>query len=184
MSLANVYSLYRTMEDENVILSFKGIVTAELLTSVLHIMEAKMDSMHETPRIRKKVFNVLVECLQNLYHHVDESPSPATKELLERKSALVLIVKEHDHFIVKTGNYIDVDKAQDLKDRLMIINSMDKEGLKEYYQASLNNSMVSEKGTAGLGMIDIARKSGNKLDFEFLKINNETSFFCLNVKID
>ena len=52
MSLANVYSLYRTMEDENVILSFKGIVTAELLTSVLHIMEAKMDSMHETPRIR------------------------------------------------------------------------------------------------------------------------------------
>ena len=65
-----------------------------------------------------------------------------------------------------------------------IINSMDKDGLKEYYQSSLNNSMVSDKGTAGLGMIDIARKSGNKLDFEFLKINNETSFFCLNVKID
>lgn len=184
MSLANVYSLYRTMEDENVILSFKGIVTAELLTSVLHIMEAKMDSMHETPRIRKKVFNVLVECLQNLYHHVENSPTPVSRELLERKSALVLIVKEDDHFIVKTGNYIDVDKAEELKDRLEVINSMDKDGLKEYYQNSLNNSMVSDKGTAGLGMIDIARKSGNKLDFEFLKINNETSFFCLNVKID
>jgi hypothetical protein len=61
---------------------------------------------------------------------------------------------------------------------------MDKEELREYYQLSLNNAMVSNKGTAGLGMIDIARKSGNKLDFEFLKINEETSFFCLNVKID
>lgn len=184
MSLANVYSLYRTMEDENVILSFKGIVTAELLTSVLHIMETKMDSMQETPRIRKKVFNVLVECLQNLYHHVEESAEPTSKETLERKSALVLIVKEQDHFIVKTGNYIDVDKALELKDRLDMINSLDKDGLKEYYQKSLNNSMVSEKGTAGLGMIDIARKSGNKLGFEFLKITNDTSFFCLNVKID
>jgi hypothetical protein len=172
------------MEDENVILSFKGIVTAELLTSVLHIMEAKMDSLHESPRIRKKVFNVLVECLQNLYHHVDESATPATKEFLERKSALVLIVKEKDHFTVKTGNYIETDKVVELQARLNTINSMDKDGLREYYQNSLNSSVVSEKGTAGLGMIDIARKSGNKLDFEFLKMNEETSFFCLNVKID
>jgi hypothetical protein len=61
---------------------------------------------------------------------------------------------------------------------------MDKEGLREYYQTSLESSMISTKGTAGLGMIDIARKSGNKLDFEFLTINEETSFFCLNVTID
>ena len=64
MSLANVYSRYRTMEDENVILSFKGIVTAELLTSVLHTMETKMDAMNVTPRIRKKVFNIL-----SIYFH-------------------------------------------------------------------------------------------------------------------
>lgn len=184
MSLANVYQLYRTMEEENVILSFKGIVTAELLTSVLHIMEAKMESMHESPKIKKKVFNVLVECLQNLYHHVDEGPMPATKEFLERRSALVLIVKDKGHFMIRTGNYIDQEKVEELKKRLDIINSMDREGLREYYQNSLNSSMVSSKGTAGLGMIDIARKSGNKLDFEFLNINEETSFFCLNVKIE
>ena len=172
------------MEEENVILSFKGIVTSELLTSVLHITEAKMDSLHEAPRTRKKVFNVLVECLQNLYHHVDETPVLFSKEVVEKKSALVLIVKEHDHFIIRTGNYLDNEKVIDLKEKLKIINSMNKDELREYYQLNLNNSMVSNKGTAGLGMIDIARKSGNKLDFEFLKINEETSFFCLNVKID
>ena len=61
---------------------------------------------------------------------------------------------------------------------------MDKEELREYYQLSLNNSMVSNKGTAGLGMIDIARKSGNKLEYEFLEIDKDFSFFSLNVKID
>ncbi|MFN5149152.1 MAG: SiaB family protein kinase [Flavobacteriia bacterium] len=184
MSLNNVYNLYRTMEEENVILSFKGIVTAELLTSLLNIMEVKMESMHEEPRVRKKVFNVLVECLQNLYHHVDEGPVPITREHLERKSAMVLIGKERNQFIIRTGNYIDRYKVEGLKERLNKINSMDKEDLKTYYQESLSSSVVSSKGTAGLGMIDIARKSGNKLEYDFLKINEETSFFCLNVKID
>lgn len=184
MSLTNMYSLYRTMEEENVILSFKGIVTAELLTSVLDIMESKMESMNEPPRIRKKVFNVLVECLQNLYHHLNEISENSTDETIDQKSALLLIVRGKDNFLIRTGNYIKNEKVEELKQRLDNINSMDKDELKLYYQDSLNSSMVSAKGTAGLGMIDIARKSGNKLDFAFLKINDETSFFCLNVKID
>lgn len=162
------------------ILSFKGVVTAELLTSVLHIMESKMESLQEPPKTRKKVFNVLVECLQNLYHHVDENEPKD----IERRSALVMISKHDGKFLIRTGNYIDNDKAEDLKEKLERINSMDKEDLRQYYQDSLESSMISTKGTAGLGMIDIARKSGNKLDFEFLKVNGEMSFFCLNVKID
>ena len=184
VSLANVYNMYRTMEEEHVILSFKGIVTAELLTSVLHIMEAKMESMHEPPKIRKKVFNVLVECLQNLYHHVEEGPEPRSREFIERRSALVLIAKEGGHFMIRTGNYIDNSRVEELKLRLERINQLDKDGLKDFYQESLNNTLLSSKGTAGLGMIDIARKSGNRLDYDFLKVNDEVSFFCLNVKID
>jgi hypothetical protein len=186
MALTNIYSLYRTMEEENVLLSFKGIVTADLLTTLLNIMENKMHSLQESPKKQKKVFNVLVECLQNLYHHVDHegSNSNESRDLIERNSAIILIVKETEQFIIRTGNYIDNYKVDDLKLRLDKINSLNKDELKDYYQASLNSSTVSAKGTAGLGMIDIARKSGNKLDFEFLKVNEETSFFCLNVKID
>ena len=186
MALTNIYSLYRTMEEENVLLSFKGIVTADLLTTVLSIMENKMLSMQESPKKQRKVFNVLVECLQNLYHHVDHdmTASNESREVLERRSAIILIVKENEHFLIRTGNYIENGKVRDLNERLNKINSLEKDELKDYYQTSLNSSTVSSKGTAGLGMIDIARKSGNKLDFEFLKVNEEASFFCLNVKID
>jgi hypothetical protein len=61
---------------------------------------------------------------------------------------------------------------------------MDKEQLKEYYQEVLNGGSMSEKGTAGLGMIDIARKSGNKLEYKFLPISDNMRFFSLNIKID
>ena len=163
------------MDEENVILSFKGVVTADLLTSILQIMESRMESSNESPRVRKKVFNVLVECLQNLYHHADDYP--------DGRTALVMIAKEGNAFTVRTGNYIDNERAEDLKERLKIINTMDKEGLKEYYQNSLESSVVSSKGTAGLGMIDIARKSGQKLDYNFMSVDESCSFFTLNIKI-
>lgn len=184
MAYNDIYELYQTMERENILLSFKGVVTSELLTSVLSIMESKMDYMEESPKTKKKVFNVLVECLQNLYHHIDVEESERNLEKIEAKSALFMISKKDDHFIIQTGNYIDTAGAGDLKQRLDLINSMDKDELKKYYQETLGNGALSDKGTAGLGMIDIARKSGNKLDYQFLPINDKHSFFCLNIKVD
>lgn len=180
----DIYELYQTMERENILLSFKGIVTSELLTSVLSIMESKMDYMEESPKTKKKVFNVLVECLQNLYHHIDADDMERNLELIESKSALFMVAKKGEHFVIQTGNYIDKEDGVELEKRLALINSMDKDELKSYYQEVLSNGTLSDKGTAGLGMIDIARKSGNKLEYQFLPINELISFFCLNIKID
>lgn len=183
VSLSNVYQLYRSMEEENVILSFKGIITPDLLTSVLHLMEAKMETMDETPRTRKRVFSILVECLQNIYHHLDDNPTEADFEAHNR-SAVVLISKVNKQFLIRTGNCINIPKIMELKERLDTINAMDKDGLREMYQTSLIEAAMSPKATAGLGMIDIARKSGNKLDYEFLEIDSKMGFFCLNILID
>jgi hypothetical protein len=182
----DIYELYQMMERENILLSFKGVVTSDLLTSVLSIMESKMDYMDESPKTKKKVFNVLVECLQNLYHHIDEGAESEARNIgqIEAKSALFMIAKKGDQFVISTGNYIDKSNAEEIQKRLDIINSMDKDELKTYYQEVLNNGNVSDKGTAGLGMIDIARKSGNKLDYQFLSVNDMSSFFCLTIKID
>ena len=70
--MVDAFNIYDKMEKNNILLSFKGDVTSELLTSILQIMENKMDNMQEEPKMKKKVYNVLVECLQNLYHHMDD----------------------------------------------------------------------------------------------------------------
>ena len=95
-----------------------------------------------------------------------------------------MVIRNEDTYYVQTGNYIDKSIVNQLQERLEKINSLDKEGLREYYRETLDNGSVSSKGTAGLGMIDIARKSGNKLEYEFLEVDEEFSFFSLNVKID
>ena len=176
----DIFDIYDKMERNNILLSFKGEITSELLTSILQIMENKMDNMNEEPKIKKKVYNVLVECLQNLYHHLDEIAEPDNDKI---RSAIFTIGKIDDKYSIVTGNYILNENILGLKGRLDEVNSLNKDQLKDYYKKVLNNGEMSLKGGGGLGMIDIARKTGEKLEYNFLEIDNKVSFFTLNIKV-
>ncbi len=124
------------------------------------------------------MFNVLVECLQNISHHTEISAA----ESLKRPSVVVL-GKSDNHFFITTGNLIHNDNASWLKEKIEVLNKLDKMGLKEIYKDTMVNTGFSPKGGAGLGLIDILRKSGNKVQAEFEKINNELSFFTMKAII-
>lgn len=175
------------METEQSIISYKGVVSADLLTSVLNIMEDKLAIIEESVSIRKKVYNVLVECLQNLYHH-NEGKGTFTKNAKQSissdKASILIISKPADFYEIKTGNFIENQKVEKLKSKINHINNLDKEGLRDLYVSILNDGEYSNKGTAGLGLIDIARKSNKKIEYEFKPINDQYSFYCLNVKIN
>src|ERR1035437_6842681 len=148
----DIYGFYDKMEQNNIMLSFKGDITSDLLTSILQIMESKLDNWQEEPKVKKKVYNVLVECLQNLYHHMDEM-TPDQQDKI--RSAIFMIGKMEIGYSIITGNYIRNEKIPSLKKLLDDINILSKEELKEYYKAVLNNGEMSTKGGGGLGMIDI-----------------------------
>jgi hypothetical protein len=178
--MTDIFEFYDNMERNNILLSFKGDITSELLTSILQIIESKMDNMQEEPRLKKKVYNVLVECLQNLYHHMDETSGEGAST---GRSAIFMIGKTAGDYNIITGNYLFNENVAGLKKRLDDVNALSKEELKEYYKQILNNGEMSMKGGGGLGMIDIARKTGQKLHYNFLSIDDKFSFFSLNIKV-
>lgn len=182
MSFENldIYSFYRKMEHNDIMLSFKGDVTSEMLTSMLQIMETKLDNLGEQNKIKRKVYNVLVECLQNLYHHRDEM---MRKGIDEESAAIFMIGRNENAYNIVTGNYILTERVAGLKERIDHVNTLDKDGLKTFYKEILNNDERSEKGGGGLGIIDIARKSRQKLVYDFMEVDAKYSFFSLYIKI-
>jgi hypothetical protein len=180
--VGNIFEIYKQLEERNVIISFKGVMTSEILTTILQIMESRMDKLEERPKIRKKVFNVLVECLQNLYHHIDDDIDDKSTPQDER-NCLFMITRENAAYIITTGNYIKPEDSPILEEKLDTINGMTRDELKSYYKQVLNEGTMSDKGTAGLGMIDIARKSGKKLEYDLTPINENLTFFSLSVRI-
>jgi hypothetical protein len=48
----------------------------------------------------------------------------------------------------------------------------------------LNHQRISAKGGGGLGLVDIARKTGNKLEYSFVVYNRYYSFFYLDILVN
>jgi len=70
----NFDDYYNKLNNGEVILSYKGSISAEWINGVLEGVEGKLDSAEVDSKIKKKMYNVLVEGLQNLFHHVDDIP--------------------------------------------------------------------------------------------------------------
>lgn len=179
----DIYDLYNRMESDKVLLSFKGDVTSDLTASVLHIIEQRLIDMQESPKLRKKVYNVMVECLQNLYHHIDAAFDNNAKDP-NKKTAIFMIGLNSRGYSITTGNYIETARVGSFSERLDRINSLSPEELKQFYKEVLSSDERSEKGGGGLGMIDIARKTGKKLNYDFKPVSDTLTFFSLNINID
>ncbi len=170
-----IYDLHQTMIDHHLILVYEGEFTQEITKSVLAMAERNMDSTGEESSIKRKVFNVMVECLQNIVKHADHNN--------QDNAAVFLIGRSDDSYIITSGNPIQQSEIEGLKQKLENINNLDKDGLKELYKDIIKNTQISDKGGAGLGFVDMARKSGQPLEFEFVDLDNGGAFFCLKCSI-
>jgi len=179
----SVQDWYKKMNEGEILLAYKGDITSTLITNVLEVVESKLDDTKENAKLRKKVYNVLVECLQNLYHHLDQIPTGANGVEAD-KFAIFIISKTDLNYKISTGNFVKNNKMQMLRDRIEQINSLSTDEIKELYKMILNNREYSDKGGGGLGMIDIAKRTGSKLDYVFHEYDKNYSFFSFSVNID
>lgn len=179
----DINEYYSRLNGGDVLMAFKGSISSELISNVLEVVESRMDELSEGSKIRKKVYNVLVETLQNLYHHIEVLPEAMQKQYDDKFG--VLVVSRHaDQYKISTGNFIGRDKVDVLRNKIDKINSMSRDELKDMYKFILNHQRLSEKGGGGLGLVDIARKTGNDLKYTFEKYDDTYYFFNLDVYVD
>lgn len=169
------YQLYHTMQANEINLVYEGVVTQEITKTFTALTEKNMVKNEESNQVQRKVFNVMVECLQNISKHAD----PMSDDEGEGRRGIVLVSHGEESYNVITGNVIKKEKKEFLEKTLQHINSLDKEGLSALYKQQIKEGKISEKGGAGLGFIDIAKKSGNKIDYQFKDLTPELSFFII-----
>lgn len=174
------------MLKEDVILFYQGKVTREFLDSLYQMAEPGVNGGNRTSGPNKKLFNILVESLQNIYQHGTPVLTGATVEpgFDPANTVFIILGNKDGGYRVVTGNHVSNEDIPGLRADIEKINSLERSDLRAYYLEKLRAAESSEKGGAGLGLIDIARKSGNKLDYRFDSMTNGYSFFSLIVKID
>ena len=174
-----IYDLHKSITSQKLILVYQGDFTQETTKSILTIAERNLDSSEEDSGTKRKVFNVMVESLQNIVKHYDGVP----KTKSGHPGAIFLVGQEVGRYSIMSGNPVHKTKVPALRRTLERLNELDKDGLKDLYKNIIQDTTLSDKGGAGLGFVDMARKSGEKLWFDFPEMSEAFCFFCLRVNI-
>jgi len=166
------------MSDNELLLAYRDHITDAAIQQLLSITEMKLIQSGEEKKLRKRVFNILVECLQNIVNHADIDTN-AEKDV----ASLLLMGRHEDDIFIITGNKVLNTKIPALKKKIADINAMDHNDMREIYSDKLGASTYSAKGGAGLGLLDIYKRSGRKLDYHVEPIDNQVSFLSLHVTV-
>ncbi len=161
------------------VIHYHGHFTNEIAKSILSESAATLRSVEEHSRISHRVFHVALESVQNILRHGE-----ACSERRESSHLPVFeIRKQMRGYVVTSGNPVSKRAAGELKTKLQRVNDLDQQGLKQLYRHILKSTGPSHGG-AGLGFVDMARRSGEKLLFDFQEISDDHCFFKLTVAVN
>jgi hypothetical protein len=181
MNLTDILSLFEELSADKIGFVYHGIIKNEFTHKIIELFEKNAEIDKDTLSVKNKIVYLVGETFQNIVRHSDTGKDV---EKDYNKSG-VFILRYIDHsFYITSANLIHNSKVELLKSKLSIINELDKDQLKELHIILMSTTGFSEKGGAGLGLIQMARKSDKKLEFDFEKVNDEYSFFYFQIKIN
>ena len=161
------------------ILSYKGPLsfsTIDLLLSEFKIAAQEHDLSFRT---YKKMISIMIEALENITKYSDQFPCNGDEKngycpscYINRNTSTIELI---------TRNPVKNQDVETLRTRIDNVNNHDKEELKELYKSTITNGEFSPKGGAGLGFIEMAKTTGNKLEYSFEDMSKEYSLYTFRV---
>lgn len=181
LSLAKGYRAFKiSLDERGIIFSFSGYMSEGVLYSLGDALRHKMVQQEADVNTIKKVFSVFIEQAQNIIRYSAEKVK--TKDI-ELSSGMVTIGMEDGRFFIVCGNTIIDEDIPKLRERLELLQSMDKDQIKSYYKTRLREPPEETSQGATIGLIEIARRASAPIEFDFDRIDADTHFFCLKVSI-
>ena len=180
MNINYIHRFYEALNNDNLSFIYQGDFNDAITEKIINLSEYNIEHVNEFAKMKNKVSFMIVECFQNIVRHGNETHQ---KNPDSGFPGLFLTRNTENVFYIGSANLIENSNIGTLKSTLDKINGLDKEQMKAFYLEVLSNEEISGKGGAGLGLIEMARKSGQPLDFDFEKFNNDLSFFYLMIKM-
>jgi hypothetical protein len=175
---SNTLRLFSAIEHENLHYIYRGNFSKNFTKNVIALAENNFKDQKTPDDLKRKVYHVMVEGVQNISRH-----QAATTDSDELAFGFFTIKRETGNYCLTTGNLVENSHIENLRERINKVNNLSKEELKAYHKEVLRGSRISERGGAGLGLIDIARRAGAKLNYQFKTFSPSLSFYYLQTDI-
>ncbi len=178
MNHADLYELRKTYNQNQILLCFNGPFSQGLIEEIGNALKRYMQSEAASTSATMDVFAVYIELTQNIRQYSGK------REYTESDaSATVVIGRDGSgHYVVSAGNIVETVDGQKLQERVQELAVLDKAQLKALYKEQLRQPR-GEAQSAGLGLIDIARKASAPVSCALREDEDGRCFFSLSVVI-
>lgn len=180
MELGQIFQLYQLLKEDTLSFFYQGSFSDEITDKIIGLSEYSISVLQDQARMSSKVSFLIAECFQNVVRHGTEADASIINK---RYTGMFSTRHIGTSYYIASCNLVKKENIDFLTSRIDDINRLDKEDLKKMYLQNLEHEGLSSKGGAGLGLIEMARKSGQKLEYLFEPYDQEYSFFYLQIKM-
>lgn len=173
------YTTFKTFREDKFSFVYQGYFTNNIVITAIELIENNLAEHSGFKKLRHKLSFLMIESFQNITRYSD---GPENTEYKYRKE-LFLVRNIKEHFYIVSANIIENAKIDYVYSKLEEVNNLEHVELNKLYQQVLTNNHFTAAGGAGLGFIEMVRKTKQKLEFDFVKINEKYSYFYLLIKI-
>jgi hypothetical protein len=174
-------TLHEKLNNSKICLSYLGTFSDEITDKLIGISEYYLENKTELGKLKNKVSFLIAECFQNIVRHGGAKEGALTK--ISGHSDFFQINIMEDRVVLSSCNLIANQFVSSLEQKLLQVNSLNSDELKKLYNEILAGGEFSDRGGAGLGLIEMARKSGLPLKYFFKGLDGIKSQFFLFLEI-
>lgn len=178
ISLEKLFDYYKELENDRLSFIFNGEVSDNITDGIIRLTEFNVNNFEALAKMSRRISFIMVECFQNVVRHGKKDG-----EGKDKSGGLFSARLMGDANYVSSINMIDLKEVALLSEKLNQLNTIEKDKLKALYLEVLNNKELSSKGGAGLGLIQLARKAGQPISYDFEAISKQLSNFYLSLKL-
>lgn len=173
---ADLYDLREVFDRQQIMVCFNGPINAALIEEIGRALRDYLSLQQEKPSAVADIFAVYIEMTQNIRRYADAHPG-----LAGAANAVIVVSREQGRYVVSAGNVVAPEDGARLTARVAGLAAMDGAALKAAFKAQLRRPREDLGNSAGLGLIDIARKASRPLAGTLRAVDPGRSFFSLRV---
>ena len=183
INLNNFYDIQESLSRSGIIFIYNGPMSQKTLIEVAQLIRSNLKSDEVVQGSIQRIFAVFIEQAQNILKY--SADREKTQEGAEAGIGIISILKKQKYYVIQSGNIVQNNRRKILEEKLNHLVTLSAEDLKQFYRETKREARkISGIESAGLGLIDVARKADRPLEWYFKTLNGETSFFTLRVFIE
>jgi sialic acid synthase SpsE len=175
----DLFQLREQFSRDGILMCFNGPFSHSIIEEIGIAIRNHLAAENIARMAVQDVFAIYIEMTQNARNYLTrKNISPA-----DAGSATIVIARRGESYAVTSGNVVLKEDIEQLRSRIDHINALEPDELKKLIRQQLRAEVPAGATGAGIGLMEMAKRASNRLEYSVRDIDGGHSFFTLTAQI-